>query len=104
MPLTLNYKTPNTGAAAAYHVVQTVTLDAMTTRTTATIGSYCSKDDRDAGRFPMYTQQIALDGLPADGQTAFAYAEAQLIVPAPASGPAPVQINRYAFSGAVITP
>lgn len=101
MPLQKDYETPSTGANASYHVVQQVSLDYVSTMTNATVASYLSEDALGAGRFPMYTQQISLAGLPADGQAARDYAEAQLVVAQPDDESVPV-VNRYVFAGATI--
>jgi len=105
MPFTFDYKTPSTGAHANYHVVQQVTLDAVGAQTSATVASYFSKDDKTAGKFPMYTQQIVIAGLPPDGQNAFTFAEAQLVAQH-ATDPAaqPAFPNRYVFAGAQLQP
>ncbi|CAB3688782.1 hypothetical protein LMG24238_03003 [Paraburkholderia sediminicola] len=101
MPLEKDYITPSTGAVASYHLVQQVSLDKVSTATNATVSSYLSKDAVDAGKFAMYTQQVMLAGLPADGQNAFDYAEAQLVAAPPADAGAP-SVNRYVFAGATI--
>lgn len=101
MPLEKDYTTPSTGAVASYHVVQQVSLDNVSKTTNATVSSYLSKDAVDAGKFAMYTQQIMLTGLPADGQNAFDYAEAQLVAAQPADTGTP-SVNRYVFAGAMI--
>lgn len=100
MPLQKDYVTPSTGAVASYHVVQQVSLDRVSTITGATVASYLSKDAKDTGKFPMYTQQIQITTLPPSGQDPFVYAEQQLIIDIPAG--APPSANRYAFSGAAI--
>jgi hypothetical protein len=101
MPLQKDYVTPSTGATASYHVVQQVSLDYVSTQANATVASYLSNDAMTAGKFPMYTQQITLTGLPGDGLDARDYAEAQLVLAQPADAPAP-NTNRYVFAGASI--
>jgi len=101
MPLQKDYETPSTGANASYHVVQQVSIDYVSTMTNATVASYLSKDALSAGKFPMYTQQIMLAGLPPDGEIARDYAEAQLVVAQPDDSSVPVA-NRYVFAGASI--
>jgi hypothetical protein len=103
MPLQKNYETPATGATSSYHVVQQVGLDRVSTLTTATVASYLSGDAKAAGKMPMYTQQIQIDGFPANGQDAFDFAEAQLVVMAPDDAPVRAA-NRYVFSGAQMVP
>jgi hypothetical protein len=102
MPIAVNYVTPNTGAAATYHVVKVVTLDRDSTITNSTVASYLSKDAKDAGKFPMYTQQIPVDGLPATGQDVWAYAEGRIVEPMPDGFTVVPYANRYAFAGGTI--
>lgn len=100
MPLQKDYVTPSTGATAGYHVVQQVMLDSMSTITSATVASYLSADAKGAGKWPLYQQQIAIDGLPGKGVDAFDFAE-QSLVENPADD-APSVGNRYVFAGAPI--
>lgn len=102
MPLQLNYVTPSTGATAAYHVVQQISLDYVSKLTNATVASYLDKAAKDAGKFPMYSQQIMLSGFPASGGDALSFAESALCEAAPTDGTAPPYANRYAFAGAEI--
>jgi hypothetical protein len=107
MPIQMDYETPATGAHAMYHVVQKVDLDRVSNMTTAVVSSYLSVDAKSAGKHPIYTQQIQVSGLPAKGQDAFDFSEAELVAPAPASQPpqpaAPfIGVNRYLFAGAAI--
>jgi len=101
MPLKKDYVTPSTGATANYHVVQQVSLDYVSSQINATVASYLSKDARDAGRFPLYTQQITVAGLPAVGVEALTYAQQQLIAAAPDGGSV-TYTNRFAFAGGEI--
>ncbi|MBW0450831.1 hypothetical protein [Paraburkholderia phenoliruptrix] len=101
MPLQKDYETPSTGALASYHVVQQVSLDYVSTLTGVTVASYLSKEAKDAGRFPMYAQQIQIAGLPEAGADAREFAEAQLVAAIPADATAQTA-NRYAFSGAQV--
>ncbi|MFD1556045.1 hypothetical protein ACFSHT_10470 [Paraburkholderia silviterrae] len=100
MPLQLNFTTPSTGAVASYHVVQQVGLDYVSSLTNATVASYLDSSAKGAGKFPMYTQQIQIDGLPDAGADARSFAESSLIVAALADGSASVGTNRYVFAGA----
>lgn len=102
MPLQFNFVTPSTGATAGYHVVQQVGLDYVSSLTNATVASYLDKDAKEAGKFPMYTQQIQLDALPDAGADARAFAESSLAAAAPVDGAAASNLNRYVFSGAEI--
>lgn len=102
MPLQLNYVTPSTGATASYHVVQQVALDYVSTLTNATVASYLDSAAKDAGKFPMYTQQIQINGLPDSGVDARTFAESSLVDAAPADGTASTYSSRYVFSGAAI--
>lgn len=101
MPIQQDYVTPSTGAVASYHVVQQVSLDSTNGgQTGATVLSYLSKDAVASGKFPMYTQQIQISGLPAKGQDAWDYAYATLVAAAPTDGTANAFTNRYVFAGA----
>ncbi|WP_144149323.1 hypothetical protein [Paraburkholderia sp. BCC1884] len=101
MPLQKDYVTPSTGATASYHRASLVTLDDDGKSTSIQIASYLNADMRAAGKAPLYTQQIVVDGLPANGQDAFAYAEQQLSAAAPENA-APTYANRFVFAGAEI--
>ncbi|MFP4889307.1 hypothetical protein [Paraburkholderia sp. EG304] len=101
MPLQKDFETPSTGATAGYHVVQQVSLDYVSSQIDATVASYLSKDARDAGKFPLYTQQITVAGLPAAGADARDYAQQQLVAAAPQDGSGPYA-NRFVFAGAEI--
>ncbi|MGF6976344.1 hypothetical protein QFZ94_004794 [Paraburkholderia sp. JPY465] len=101
MPLQKDYETPSTGATASYHVVQQVSLDFVSSRSNATVASYLSKDARDAGKFALYTQQIAVAGLPDAGVDALEFVQQQLIVGAQQDGSGPYA-NRFVFAGAEI--
>jgi hypothetical protein len=102
MPISFNYTTPNTGAVAEYHAVTGAYLDYTGQFVTAYVSSYLDADAKTAGKFSMYQQQIQLDGMPPDGQTVLAYAEAELIAPVPADAPASSFQNRYAFAGGTL--
>jgi hypothetical protein len=102
MPLKLSYVTPNTGAPASYHVVQQVGLDYVSTLMSATVASYLDSDAKDAGKFPMYTQQIQIVGLPESGVDAKSFAESALAAPVPQDDGGLSNTNRYAFAGAEI--
>lgn len=94
-----DFVTPNTGATATVHVVTTVQIDySGSNLTTATVSSFLDADAQTAGKWPLYTQSIPLEGRPADGQDARDYAEA-LLVQAAADGATSVYANRYAFAG-----
>lgn len=103
MPLQFDYVTPSTGATASYHVVRLVALDYESSSTNATVASYLSKDAKDAGKFPMFTQQIQIAGLPAAGADALSFSESALTVAAPTDGTAQANPGRYVFAGATIT-
>lgn len=102
MPFQSNYVTPSTGAMASYHVVQYVGLDYFSSTTNATVSSYLDKDAKEAGKFPMYTQQIQMAGLPEAGIDARVFAESSLAAVAPTDGSASANPNRYVFAGAEI--
>ncbi|TDY23937.1 hypothetical protein B0G81_4339 [Paraburkholderia sp. BL6665CI2N2] len=102
MPLKKDYQTPASGGMASYHVAKQVTLDKDGNNTSISLASYVSAEMQAAGKTPLYTQQIVVDGLPADGENAFAYAEAQLAAPAPTDGSIPTYTNRYLFTAAEI--
>ncbi|GGD63541.1 hypothetical protein [Caballeronia grimmiae] len=102
MPIASNYTTPSTWAVATYHVVQQLTLDYVSGQCTATVGSFLSKEAKDAGKFTIYTQQIVLEGLPAANADPKAYAEGVLVEAQPADVTSPPYANRYAFAGGTI--
>lgn len=102
MSLQLNYVTPSTGATGTYHVVQQVGLDYVSSLTNVTIASYLDSAAKDAGKFPMYTQQIQIQGLSPSGADPLAYAESSLSAAAPTDGSASTYPNRYVFAGAQI--
>jgi hypothetical protein len=102
MPLQLNYVTPSTGASASYHVAQQVALDYVSLLTNVTVASYLDSDAKAAGKFPMYTQQIQIAGLPDSGADARSFAESSLSAAAPTDGSALSNTNRYVFAGAEI--
>lgn len=96
-----DFTAPNTGATANCHVIQRVTLDySGTTWTTALIASYLSQEAFNEGLFPLYMQEIKLDGLPPTDQDPRDYAGSVLVQAAPDdtanSG------NRYTFAGGTI--
>jgi hypothetical protein len=101
MPLSISFTTPNTGAVADYHVVTCVHLDYQNDAATAYVSSFLNESVRTAGKFAMYQQQIQLDGMPATGQDAKDYAEANLVVPIPDTPITPLS-NRYSFAGAAV--
>lgn len=102
MPLQLDYVTPSTGATASYHVVQQVSLDYVSGITGVTIASYLNKDALDAGKFPMYTQQIQIADLPPAGADSRSFSESSLAAAAPTDGTAASYSNRYVFAGAAV--
>ncbi|MDR8398861.1 hypothetical protein NE850_21260 [Paraburkholderia sp. USG1] len=102
MPLQKDYVTPATGATASYHVAKQVTLDKDGNNTSVSVASYLNAEMQAAGKMPLYTQQIVVDGLPPEGQSAFSYAEQQLAAAPPDGSAAPTYANRFAFSGAQI--
>ncbi|WP_438396501.1 hypothetical protein [Caballeronia sp. DA-9] len=102
MPIAANYETPSTGASATYHVVQQITLDFVSSITNSTVASFLSKEAKDAGKFPMYTQQIPVEGLPAAGQDPLTYAEGRIVEPMPDGTVVAPYANRYAFAGGEI--
>jgi len=102
MPIKLNYTTPNTGAPATYHVVQQIMLDFVSSITNATVASFLSKEARDAGKSPMYAQQVPVDNLPAAGQDPLEYVEGRLIEPLPDGTVVAPYANRYSFAGGEI--
>lgn len=94
--------TPSTGAVAAVSVVVQVSLDYTgATATDAYVSSYLSADMYAAGKNPLQTQQIRLEGLPAAGQDARDYAEALLVQAVPDEG-ASTFPNRYVLAGGEI--
>jgi|SRR5690348_16072073 hypothetical protein len=90
---------PNTGAEADAHVIQRLTLDyAAGTRTTALLASYLSQEAFSEGLFPLYMQEVRLDGvLPPPDQDPLLWAESQLVQAAPDDTSAVG--NRYVFAG-----
>ncbi|MDR5736120.1 hypothetical protein QCE47_27800 [Caballeronia sp. LZ025] len=102
MPIASNYTTPSTWAVASYHVVQQLTLDYVSGQCTATVASFLSKEAKDAGKSPIYSQQIVLEGMPESNADPKGYAEALLIEPQPADVNTPPYANRYAFAGGTI--
>jgi hypothetical protein len=102
MPVALNYTTPSTWAVADYHVVQQINLDFVSSTCTATVASFLSKEAKDAGKSPIYAQQIALEGVPSSGADPKAYVEGMLIEPQPADVTIPPYANRYVFAGGTI--
>lgn len=102
MPLQKDYVTPATGAIASYHVAQQVSLDYESTLTNVTVASYLTKEAKDAGKFPMYAQQIQIVGLPDKGVDARDFAESSLVAAAPVDGSNVGNTSRYVFAGAEI--
>lgn len=70
-----------TGGVANFHTVRVVALELMAKTTNATLMSYVSEDAFKAGKQPATFQMItvAVNGLPADGQSALDYVEAELV-------------------------
>lgn len=102
MPLKKDYVTPATGATASYHVAKLVTLDKDGKNTSISVSSYLNSEMQAAGKAPLFTQQIVVDGLPPGGQDAFEYADQQLAAATPADSSTPTYANRFAFAGAEI--
>ncbi len=96
------FTAPNTGAESSAHVIQRLTLDyAAGTRTTVLIASYLSQEAFSEGLFPLYMQEVRLEGvLPPTDQDPLAWAELQLVQAAPDDTPAGG--NRYALAGGEI--
>lgn len=97
----MSYATPNTGAIATAHIVTQVGIDFSGQMLTATVSSFLDADAYAAGKWPMYTQTVPIEGLPVSGQDIQAYAEARLIEAAPADAVSPYG-NRYVFAGGEI--
>lgn len=102
MPLQKDYVTPATGATASYHVAKQVTLDKDGNNTSISVASYLNAEMQAAGKAPLYTQQIVVDGLPPDGQNGFAYADQQLAAAVPTDDGVQIYANRFIFAGTEI--
>jgi hypothetical protein len=100
MPIQLNYVTPATGAQATYHVIAVASLDYVGNFVMATVSSYVSKEAKDAGRMPLYQQQIQLFGLPDEDPRPFC--EAALVEDKPTDGTAVPSPIRYTFAGGAL--
>lgn len=60
----------NTGAVATYHVIEYVSADFKYQSVTATVNGYVSKRTYEAGRNPLSSQTLSVNGLPEDGDVA----------------------------------
>ncbi len=97
----IDFTTPNTGATANAHVIQRVTLDySGTTWTAALIASYLSKEAFSEGLYPLYMQEIKLDGLPPTDQDPRDYVESLLVQAAPDD--TANAGNRWTFAGGTL--
>ncbi len=98
----MNYTAPNSGASATAHVVTQVGIDfSGSNMLTATVSSFVDQDAYAAGKWPVWTQTIPIEGLPAAGQDIQAYAETRLIEAPPADAESPYG-NRYVFANGTI--
>jgi hypothetical protein len=93
------------GAPATVHRVDNVTLNKLTNATFAVVSCFYSADALKQGLNPLAQVSIQLEGMPANGQDAFDFAEAALAAAAPDDvtvNPFVTQFgaDRYAFAGA----
>lgn len=63
----------NTGAVAAYHVLEYVSIDYKYGSATATINGYVSKKTYEAGRNPLCSHSVTVSGLPDDAEVSRAW-------------------------------
>ena len=54
----------NTGAAASYHVIEYVSIDYKSHTVSATLNGYVSKKAYEAGRNPLCSHTVSVNGLP----------------------------------------
>lgn len=102
MSIQFSYTTPSTGAVANYHVVKQIGLDYESKNTNVQVASYVSSDAYTAGKFPVFTQNIQIDGLPVTTADPWATVQNDLIAAAPTDGTASTSPNRYLFAGATL--
>jgi hypothetical protein len=102
MSIQFSYTTPSTGAVADYHVVQQIGLDYISNNTNVQVASYVSKDAYEAGKFPVYTQNIQIAGLPVVTADPLVTVQNNLMAAAPTDGTASTTPNRYLFAGATL--
>lgn len=63
----------NTGAVAAYHVIEYVNIDYKYNSVTATMNGYVSKKAYEAGRNPLCSHTVTVNGLPDDAEVSRAW-------------------------------
>jgi len=102
MAIQFVYTTPATGAPAQYHVVQSIQLDYASSRTLVTVASYVDSTTYTASKLPVYTQSIAIDGLPDTTQDPLVTVQQELVAAAPTDGTASTSPNRYLFAGGTL--
>ncbi|SAK71368.1 hypothetical protein AWB80_03813 [Caballeronia pedi] len=100
MSIIIDYVTPGTGATAAFHVVQQVTIDYRNSRCAAQLESFVSKETFDNGKQPVFSQSIEFTELPTADLDPRAYAEQKIV--APADDKTSPTIARQYFIGAEI--
>jgi len=99
----LDYVVPATGATSTVHVVSQVQLDYSGSDTlTASVCSFADEAAYASNKFPMFTQQVPIEGLPPDGEHPQAYAYARLVEPAPDGEVTPYANRRVFANGALV--
>lgn len=63
----------NTGAVADYHVIEYVSIDYKYGSATATLNGYVSKKTYEAGRNPLCSHTVTVNGLPDDAEVSRAW-------------------------------
>lgn len=97
-----------TGATAAYHIIQQVSIDTLSKTTSASVFSYVSADTFATGKQPVQSAFVVfVQGNPGEDEGAIKWVEAQLIAtqpetPDPAAQSLPYMANRYVFAGGSI--
>lgn len=68
----------NTGATAMYHVIEYVSIDYRFQTATATLNGYVSKKMKEAGKQPLCSHSLTVNGFPEEGEItrAWLYAKA----------------------------
>ena len=83
---------PNTGAPVTYHRITQMSSDWLSGVTVVQVRGYVSEAARRAGRLPIATDTVQLDGAPAAGDDPRAWAYAALAAPVASDAEAGPQI------------
>ncbi|WP_186083653.1 hypothetical protein [Burkholderia gladioli] len=95
------------GVPATIHVADNVAINYATNRTNVDVTSFYNEDAQANGLTPLNKATVTLEGIPAAGQDARDFAEAELIKAAPAGTTVKEVLesfgmDRYAFQGATL--